>query len=58
MPTIEQINKKVNTVIEWILNTMPLLNSDTRKKLESMLVCNLRYYKDSHGNTLKIEVID
>ena len=56
MPTIEQINKKVNTVIEWILNTMPLLNSDTRKKLESMLVCNLRYYKDSHGNTLKIEI--
>jgi len=56
MVTIEQVNKKINILIEWILNEHPFINSTP--KLEDKLVADLKYYKDSYGNTLKIEVID
>ena len=56
MTTIEQVNKKINILIEWILNDHPFINR--QKKLEDLLVADLKYYKDSHGNTLRIEVID
>ena len=53
-----RINKKINHIIEWILNDMPLLNNDARRKLEADLVGNLRYIKNIDGRTLKVEVID
>jgi len=52
------LNKKINVIIEWILNEHPLLNKQYKDKLEGMLIGNLKYYKDSHGNTLRIEVIN
>lgn len=58
MTTLQNVNKKVNAVIEWILNVQPLLNQEFRQKLEDELVADLKYYKDSRGNTLKIEVIN
>ena len=58
MTTIEQVNRKVNDVIEWILNEHQLINKGVLDKLEDMLIGNLRYIKDRYGNTLKIEVID
>jgi len=54
----ERLNKKINAIIEWILNDHPLLNKQFRDKLASMFDGNLKYYKDSHGNTIRIEVID
>jgi len=58
MTTLQNVNKKVNAVIEWILNDMQLLNQSARQKLEDELVADLKYYKDIRGNTLKIEVIN
>ena len=52
------LNKKINVIIEWILNDHPLLNKDYRDKLEGMLEGNLRYIKNIDGRTLKVEVID
>ena len=52
-----RLESKVDAIIEWILNDHPLLNKSYRDKLEHMLGGNLRYYKDSSGNTLRTEVI-
>ena len=52
-----EVNKKINEVIEWLLNDLPLLNNDTRKKLEDNLE-DLAYITDLNGNNLRIEVND
>ena len=56
MTTIEKVNRKINILIEWILNDHPFINR--QPKLENELIEHLKYYKDSHGNTLRIDVID
>ena len=30
---IDELNRKINDVIEWLLNDLPLLNQDTKEKL-------------------------
>jgi len=52
------MTSKINAVIEWLLNDVPLLNKDVKQKLEDKLIANLIYYKDDKGSTLKIRVID
>jgi len=54
----DHLNKKINAILEWILNDHPLLNKVYRDKLEGMLEGNLRYIKNIDGKTLKVEVID
>ena len=29
----DKVNEKLNNVIEWLLNDLPLLNKDTKEKL-------------------------
>jgi len=50
------MKSKIDIVIEWILNDMELLNKEAKQKLEDKLIGRLKYYKDSYGNTLRIEV--
>ena len=33
MVEIDELNRKINTVIEWLLNDLPLMNKDTKDKL-------------------------
>ena len=30
---VDELNKKVNSVIEWLLNDLPLINKDVKEKL-------------------------
>jgi len=30
---VDELNKKVNSVIEWLLNDLPLINQDIKDKL-------------------------
>ncbi len=50
-------NKKINIVIEWLLNDLPLINQEIRSKLEDKLE-NLAYITDIKGKTIRIEVND
>ena len=33
MVNIDDVNEKLNSVIEWLLNDLPLINKDTKDKL-------------------------
>ena len=48
------MTNKIDIVIEWLLNDLPLLNKDVTGKLEDMLIGKLTYVKDSKGNTIRI----
>jgi len=30
---IDELNEKINSVIEWLLNDLPLINKDVKEKL-------------------------
>lgn len=50
---------KIDIVIEWLLNDLPLVNDHIKKKLEDELpVEDLVYVKDHEGNILRIKIRD
>jgi len=50
MVDIDEVNDKINTVIEWLLNDLPLLNQSTKDKLLDELPL-MSYDIDDEGRT-------
>ncbi len=57
----DEVNEKLNSVIEWLLNDLPLLNKDTKDKLLDRLPL-MSYYEveslEDDDLVLKIEMRD
>ena len=60
MVDIDEINEKINTVIEWLLNDLPLLNKDTKDKLLDRLplMSYVEIKSISDKDFLKVEMRD
>ncbi len=54
----DDVNKKLNSVIEWLLNDLPLLNKDTKDKLLDRLPL-MSYLKEEsfEDNDLVLKII-
>jgi len=54
----DDVNEKLNSVIEWLLNDLPLLNKDTKDKLLDRLPL-MSYLKEEsfEDNDLVLKII-
>ena len=57
MVDIDEVNEKINSVIEWLLNDVPLINKDTKDKLLDVFPL-MSYYTVEDSERLRIFMSD
>jgi len=54
MVELDEVNRKINAVIEWLLNDLPLINEGIKNKLLDELPL-MSYDIDDEGRTVMLD---